>query len=183
MIYSENPATKLRGIQQQASATASCSAGLRPSSMCSSPLTRTSNTSKPRPVSGRRRRPRCPRQPNRNPGTSRPSPSERPSIAPGGPGHRNHSVASAIAFTRCACSPHQPIASNRRPPNPPIGRFGPCPKAPSTSGVQTNLGLLSEVMRHPSLVSCRARGRRRPTFFVSVARPRPPLLSDGRGVR
>ena len=58
-----------------------------------------------------------------------------------------------------------------------------CPKAPSTSGVQTNLGLLSEVMRHPSLVSCRARGRRRPTFFVSVARPRPPLLSDGRGVR
>ena len=80
--------------------------------------------------SGRRRRPRCPRQPNRNPGTSRPSPSERPSIAPGGPGHRNHSVASAIAFTRCACSPHQLIASNRRPRNPPIARFGPCAKAP-----------------------------------------------------
>ena len=33
-------------------------------------------------------------------------------------------------------------------------------------------------MRHPSLVSYRARARRRPTFFVSVARPRPPLLSD-----
>ena len=66
------------GRAGQASATASCSAGLRPSSMCSSPLTRTSNTSKPRPFSGRSRRPRCPRQPNRNPGTSRPSPSERP---------------------------------------------------------------------------------------------------------
>ena len=34
------------GRAGQASATASCSAGLRPSSMCSSPLTRTSNTSK-----------------------------------------------------------------------------------------------------------------------------------------
>ena len=61
----------------------------------------------------------------------------------------------------------------------PIGRFRASAKAPSTSGVQTNLGLLSAVMRHPSLVSYRARARRRPTFLVSVARPRAPLLCDG----
>ena len=90
--------------------------------------------------------------------------------------------------------PHVPIAAScpRRhplngdtcdPAKGPIGRFRGSAKAPSTSGVQTNLGLLSAAMRHPSLVSCLARARRRPTFLVRVARPRPPLLSECSSLR
>ncbi len=44
-----------------------------------------------------------------------------------------------------ACPRHQHNGDTRDPAKGPIARFGPCPKAPSTSGEQTNLGLLSAV--------------------------------------
>ena len=127
----------------QASATASCSAGLRPSSMCSSPLTRTSSTSRtsagfrsPSPSS-------LSTTTESKPCTSRSPPSERPSIAPGGPGHRNHSVASPSPSPVYSARHQVGRAKLTRPPPPhPTGPGAQrCPQRKPTLQTRVNIGM------------------------------------------